>query len=61
MGAVSVHTMGMAPRSIGLADPFSIPIQLSTNCGAAVAISGRIKTSVKVKPAMSTSQRLNRR
>ena len=38
----------------------AIFIQPSTNAGVAVAICGRTKASTKLKPAMSTNQKLNR-
>ena len=43
------------------AGPLNIPIQACTNAGDAVATCGRMKASTKLKPMMSTSQRLSRR
>ena len=45
---------------IGLVPPLNIFIQPSTNAGVAVVICGRTKASTKLKPMMSTIQRLNR-
>ena len=41
--------------------PAAIPRKPSTNCGAAVANSGRINVSAKTKAVWSAQQRLNRR
>ncbi len=43
------------------AGPLNIPIHAVTNPGDEVATRGRIKASTKLKPMISTSQRLSMR
>jgi hypothetical protein len=60
-GAVRVQIVGRIPRSKVPLGPVNIPIQACTNVGVEFARRGRMKASTKLKPMMSTSQRLNKR
>jgi hypothetical protein len=57
----SVKSAGRAPRFTLLTDPEALLRRLSTNLGAVVANSGRIKAVAKTKADWSAQLRLNRR
>jgi hypothetical protein len=57
----SVYTVAKAPRFITLPAPLAIPKALSTNIGAWVVNSGKIKASANEKGIWSAQKRLNRR
>ena len=59
MGPVMLHRVDRAPSFTVLAEPASIPNEPSTNGGSEVANRGQTAASTKLKPIISTSQRLS--